>query len=72
LEDEEAKKEQLSGSKRVLETEAANVRRDMTDMEEQIAKAEAEKTSRDHNMRNLNDASLLLTYFFNIMILIRI
>jgi predicted nucleic acid-binding Zn-ribbon protein len=31
------------------------VRKDASDLEEQIAKAEAEKTSRDHSIRNLND-----------------
>jgi hypothetical protein len=31
------------------------VRKDAMDLEEQISKAEAEKTNRDHAMRSLND-----------------
>ena len=31
------------------------VKKDAVDLEEQISKAEAEKTSRDHAMRSLND-----------------
>ena len=34
---------------------APRVKRDASDLEEQIAKAETEKTSRDHTMRSLND-----------------
>ena len=31
------------------------VKRDASDLEEQISKAESEKTSRDHTIRSLND-----------------
>lgn len=55
LEEESAKRQELSSEKRNLEAEVSNVKKDASDLEERIAKAEAEKTSRDHSMRQLND-----------------
>ena len=38
-----------------LIVEHPRVKKDAADLEEQISKAEAEKTSRDHAMRSIND-----------------
>ena len=38
-----------------LENEANAVRREMQELEEELMKAESEKTQRDHAMRAIND-----------------
>jgi len=40
---------------KAVEGEVVRVRKDAQDLEDQITKAEAEKTTRDHAIRSLND-----------------
>ena len=55
LEHQSDERVKLTYEKEGLEHEVNNIKKDVTELEERIGKAEAEKTSRDHAMRQLND-----------------
>ena len=45
----------MAGQKLELETEAAAVRRELQELEEDLSKADSEKAKKDHTIRGLND-----------------
>merc|ERR1719334_1093927 len=55
LADTQEKKQQMTDTKRKLETDLGSFKKDIEDMEISIQKAEQEKTNRDHTIRNMND-----------------
>ena len=55
LEEQSEQRQQLSAERQGLEQEVSSIKKEVTDLEDRISKAEAEKTSRDHAMRSLND-----------------
>ena len=55
LEHQSDERVKLTYEKEGLEHEVGNIKKDVLELEDRIGKAEAEKTSRDHAMRQLND-----------------
>ncbi|XP_069168163.1 myosin heavy chain, muscle-like [Procambarus clarkii] len=55
LQQEEEARSQLFQSKRKLEQETASLKKDIEDLELTIQKSEQDKSTKDHQIRNLND-----------------